>query len=258
MRVYWLEQAEQDVSESNDWLCAAEIARLNSLRFAKRRADWRLGRWTAKRAAAAYLKWPACPQGLAEIEIRATPSGAPDAIVTGLGSPMVVSLSHRAGRAMCVVSSLGVKLGCDLEMIEPRSEAFVADYFTPEEKSQVALTVLADRPEVVTLLWSAKESTLKALREGLRLDTRSVSVSFIQGGPDLSGWSPLRVRSCDGQVFRGWWRTADGMLRTVVSDPTPGCPICLGPAKPATPARTPSTSASGMTMKPEIDSIVGQ
>ncbi len=35
MRVYWLEQAEKDVPETNGWLCAAEIARLNRLPVCK-------------------------------------------------------------------------------------------------------------------------------------------------------------------------------------------------------------------------------
>ena len=55
MRVFWLEQTEADVPPSNDWLGPAELDRCNAFRFAKRRNDWRLGRWTAKCALAAYL-----------------------------------------------------------------------------------------------------------------------------------------------------------------------------------------------------------
>jgi hypothetical protein len=36
------------VPAENDWLSAIEGVCLNSMRFAKRRNDWRLGRWTAK------------------------------------------------------------------------------------------------------------------------------------------------------------------------------------------------------------------
>ena len=63
-------------------------------------------------------------------------------------------------------------LGCDLEVIEPRSEEFVADYFTTEEQKMVSQAPIADRSKLLALLWSAKESALKALREGLRFDTR--------------------------------------------------------------------------------------
>jgi 4'-phosphopantetheinyl transferase len=54
MDVYWLDQTQADVPAGDEWLCAREAACLARLRFAKRRADWRLGRWTAKRALAAY------------------------------------------------------------------------------------------------------------------------------------------------------------------------------------------------------------
>jgi len=31
-----------------------------------------------------------------------------------------------------------VEIGCDLEVVEPRSDAFVADYFTSEEQALIA------------------------------------------------------------------------------------------------------------------------
>lgn len=233
MRVYWVEQIDKDVPSDDNWLCPNEVACLKKLRFAKRRADWRLGRWTAKRAVSSYLDWPSYPPILARIEIRATSSGAPEAIIAGLGTPMVISITHRAGNAMCTVSGARVRLGCDLEVVEPRIHDFVADYFTAEEQSWVARTPSTEKAEIVTLLWSAKESALKALQHGLRLDTRSVMVTPMAGAPDLDGWSPLRIGCVDGRAFQGWWRTADGVVRTVATDSTAGSPIHL--ALPETP-----------------------
>ena len=77
MDVYWLEQSKTELPELNDWLSANDTARLNSMRFEKRREDWRLGRWTAKRLVAAYLHLPPDLRALAEIEVRPAPSGAP-------------------------------------------------------------------------------------------------------------------------------------------------------------------------------------
>jgi 4'-phosphopantetheinyl transferase len=227
MRVYWLTQAEKDVPLTNDWLCAEEISCLTGFRFAKRRADWRMGRWTAKLAIAACLRWPTYPRVLAQIEIRATPSGAPEALLPGLTTPLAFSISHRAGAAMCAVSPVRMKLGCDLEIVEPRSAAFATDYFTLEEQCLMTRVPRADRAAFLALLWSAKESALKAMGQGLRLDTRSVAVTPLEGQPDVSGWSPLRVRCAGNQVFHGWWRNTHGFLHTVVSDPDPECPIAL-------------------------------
>ena len=75
METHWLEQTEADLPAHDDWLSADEAVLLSHLRFAKRRADWRLGRWTAKRAAAAYLNLPGDPRSLREIEVRPAPSG---------------------------------------------------------------------------------------------------------------------------------------------------------------------------------------
>jgi 4'-phosphopantetheinyl transferase len=227
MRVYWLTQAEGDVPLKNDWLCAAEIVCLNRFRFPKRRADWRLGRWTAKQAIAACLHWPTEDRVLAEIEIRATSSGAPGVLLPGLTTPLSFSISHRAGKAMCAVSPVRMRLGCDLEIVEPRSQAFAIDYFTSEEQSLVERAARDDRSALLTLLWSAKESALKALGQGLRLDTRSITVTVTGGRADISGWSPLEVHCADKQIFQGWWRRTDGFVHTLVSDPACESPIEL-------------------------------
>ena len=199
MNVYWLEQAEADLPKAgmglppvdgyaqdgpatrpeSEWLGAKELVQLDAMRFAKRRADWQLGRWTAKHAVAACLQLPADLPSLARIEVRPSPSGAPEMFLGNKWAPVTISLSHRAGRAVCAVATYRSALGCDLEVIEPHSDAFIADYFATEEQALVARAAPADRPWLVTLLWSAKESALKALRAGLRLDTRRVIVTLV-------------------------------------------------------------------------------
>lgn len=230
MQVYWLEQAESEVPLANDWLSTAETICMEGLRFAKRRGDWRLGRWTAKQAVASYLNLPGNCSDLARIEIRSAASGAPEAVVDNVRAPATISLSHRNGRALCAVGPAGVDLGCDLEIVEARSEAFVADYFTPEERAFIAGASPADKLQTVALLWSAKESALKALREGLRLDTRSVSVTLGAGLGVAAGWTPLSVRAVDGSSFPGWWRNSNGIVRALVANPSPDLPISIDSA----------------------------
>src|SRR6476469_10047436 len=79
--VYWLEQTQADVPAENDWLSARESVCLSGLRVAKRRADWRLGRWTAKCAVASFLNLSMDAQDLAQIEIRPASSGAPEIFI---------------------------------------------------------------------------------------------------------------------------------------------------------------------------------
>jgi hypothetical protein len=77
MNLFWLTQTEADVPGSDDWLSPGEQVRLEAMRFPKRRGDWRLGRWTAKQAIAAFLKLPADEHAFARIEVRAADCGAP-------------------------------------------------------------------------------------------------------------------------------------------------------------------------------------
>jgi 4'-phosphopantetheinyl transferase len=128
---------------------------------------------------------------------------------------------------MCAVSLSGGALGCDLEIIEPRTEAFVADYFVSEERELIARARVSERFQLVALLWSGKESALKALRTGLRLDTRSVVVMPMEDSSNVNGWSRLQVRCSEGQVFHGWWQRSNDVLRTLVADPPPPPPILL-------------------------------
>ncbi|HUO15260.1 MAG TPA: 4'-phosphopantetheinyl transferase superfamily protein [Verrucomicrobiae bacterium] len=237
MNVYWLEQAEVDVRVDDDWLSANEAASLGGIHFPKRRADWRLGRWTAKCALSVTLDLPVHSQPLRKIEIRAALSGWPQVFFCNRPLARSISLSHRAGVAACAVSMSSAELGCDLEMVEPRSEAFVADYFSIEEQALVASVSAVDRPRLLALLWSAKESTLKALRVGLRLDTRSVVVFPCAMSFDCNGWNELRVHYTSGRnagdlpvadrLFHGWWHYADNMVRTLVAAPPPDPPIRL-------------------------------
>jgi 4'-phosphopantetheinyl transferase len=227
MNVYCLEQAETDVTSDRVWLSDREAFCLNGFRFPKRRADWRLGRWTAKLAVASYLNLPSHPQVLASIEIRPGPSGAPEVFFKNQPARVTLSLSHSSGRALAAVAQSGAKLGCDLEVIEDRSNAFITDYFTAEEQWLIARTSAGEKAWLTTLLWSGKESALKALHQGLRLDTRTVMVRLETSSPDLGSWSPLSVRYVGGQVFRGWWQRGGSVLRTLVADPVPALPSWL-------------------------------
>ena len=247
MDVYWLEQSEADVPADNDWLAESERARLDAMRFPKRRATWRLGRWTAKRAVVACLNEPGDRDALSEIEVRPATSGAPAVYRAGWPAPFTLSLSHRAGVGVCAVAPGSVALGCDLEMVEPRSGGFLADYFTLEEQDLVARVPDSERPRLMTLLWSAKESALKALGEGLRVDTRRVVVGALESLecigqeqqstqdparaiPSSHGaaqWHRLRVLYSEQQVFDGWWQNTGQFVRTMVAAPSPAAPIIL-------------------------------
>lgn len=233
MDVYWFEQSENDVPSDADWLNTGEQARLNAMRFAKRRNDWRLGRWTAKNAVANCLKLSSESRVLSTVEIRAAKSGAPEVFLSNQPAEVTISLTHRNGIAACAVSlSAKVALGCDLELAEPHSEAFIADYFTEEEHDLLSQTSEENRSPLVSLLWSTKESALKAIREGLRLDTREVNIQLEPADFESSRdarveWHPVVVRSKNHGTFAGWWQLEGNLVRTLIASPTPKVPKML-------------------------------
>jgi len=150
--------------------------------------------------------------------VLADESGAPR-LRCDDGITPALSLSHRAGWALAAVAPPDVALGCDLELIETRSVAFLADYLTPHERSLVEAADAWGRAHWTTLIWCVKECVLKALREGLRLDTRSVEIT-VRRGQTERGWYPVGARVVsDGRTFEGWWRPRGILLACVLGDP---------------------------------------
>jgi 4'-phosphopantetheinyl transferase len=212
----WLTRSLADVPSSLGWLGAGERRALSELRLPRRRGDWLLGRWAAKAAVAARTGVP--PE---RVEVLAAPDGAPEALVDGTPCAVALSLSHRAGRALAVVGDPHTALGCDLELVEPRSRAFVAEWLAPEEQALVAAAAPAHGPRLANLLWSAKEAAAKARREGLRLAVRDAVAAPGRLPPRPDGeWRPLSVRwDRERLVARGWWREEPGWVLCVVAEP---------------------------------------
>jgi 4'-phosphopantetheinyl transferase len=213
--VRWLSQGEPHLPDGLGWLSARETERVERMAFTKRRVEFLLGRWTAKQAIARTHGLPSDQASLARIEVLHAPDGAPVPHLGGEPLLRRVSLTDRAGWAVCVVSPGGSEVGCDLELVEPRSPAFVRDYLTAGEAAVVEAAG-PDRDLLANLVWSAKESALKVLRTGLRRDTRSVEVNLDGRAPD-GGWSRLRVRAEEGREFAGWWARFGPFLLTVAA-----------------------------------------
>jgi 4'-phosphopantetheinyl transferase len=222
-KLFWLQKTICEVpSDNNDWLSANEQDYLHSLRVTNRSQDWRLGRWAAKSAVASYLRWDW--NRINEIEILSATSGAPEAHLP-CGDAPTISISHRGGIAMCSVGPKDSVLGCDLELIETRSDTFMRDYFTEGEFALVQQLSAAARSLFANLIWSAKESTLKALHEGLRIPTNQLEVYF----PFFNGncqeieiesaarqqWQLLLI-GYQSRQFVGWWFLEANVIHTVV------------------------------------------
>ena len=211
--ISWLHRSLADVPADDGWLTPAEREVLDGLAIDKRRQDWRLGRFTAKAAAGAWLNVDP-----GRVEVLAGPSGAPGVSVDGAPAAVSLSLSHRAGRALAMIGPPGASIGCDLEVVEPRSNAFVSEWLAPSEQALVRGAVAERRALLANLVWTAKEASAKARAEGLRLNVRRAVVqAALETRPAEGGWRPLRVSwpTSQGADF-GFWRAEPGWVMAVV------------------------------------------
>jgi 4'-phosphopantetheinyl transferase len=231
MPTWWLARAEAQLPAAGDWLSPAERQHAGQLRYTKRRTDYLLARWTLKIAVARTRGWPDEGGVLARIEGRSARSGAPELHIDGKRAAHGISLSDRAGFAVCLVAAQAAAVGCDLELVEPRSDAFVRDYLTESEGRLVAAAGDA-RDLAANLLWSAKESALKALGTGLRRDTRSVEVRLTDLAPPPGRWSELNIHTDEGAHLPGWWRRSGPFLLTVAGAALRSAPAGLDDRSP--------------------------
>lgn len=196
----YLIRSSVEVPAGDYWLGEREREVQVRLRAPARRRAWRLGRWAGKLAVATRLELS--PRA---IEILAAPDGAPEAWSGDEHLPVELSLSHRAGLALAVAGPPGTALGCDAEIIEPRSRAFVNEWLTAEERETLR-EIAPDLPEALgaNAVWTAKESASKVRREGLRLDplharTRLAPAAGLR-------WATAAVVWPDAPPAHGWWR----------------------------------------------------
>jgi 4'-phosphopantetheinyl transferase len=220
----WWAGGEDGVPEGLDWLSARERARLEGVRFTKRRTEYLLRRWVGKRAVAARLGLATDEASLAGIQVLNRATGAPYVVIGGAEVGCEISLSDRAGTAVAVVGSAEHgrgALGIDLEVVEPRTAGFVTDFLTPAEQAWVTGSSAEDggmgRDAAANLVWSAKEAALKVLRLGLRADTRWVEIGVTdEQGRD--GWARFSATWRDGRILPGWWRRDGVYLLTVATE----------------------------------------
>jgi len=222
-------------------LSEREQKQLAALRIDKRRRDWLLGRWTAKHLLQAYIeRRTGVRPPLNTLTVGNDLRGAP--YVTGdwglaIGDRELIaqspiptpqslnlSISHCNGYAFCALTDTpDLRIGADIERVEPRLWQFVEDYFTEDEVTLVRHAPADQRDMLITAIWSAKEAALKVLHLGLSVDTRSVICSFSipQHVDDWIGFDIVCDRRLLGlssaPVLTGWWRQMSSYVLTLAS-----------------------------------------
>lgn len=220
--IYWLmDEAGPEgaglISDSVDGrLSVEEWNRFRQMRFPKRRREWLSGRLTAKKLIVE------CVPGMenvpfAQITIANSAAGAPYARTADKILPIQLSISHREGWAAAAVSlNTGISQGIDLEWVEDHPLSFYEDFFTADEVRALGNYATEQRAWAGSLMWSAKEAVLKALGQGLRVDTRAVEVIRIAKTP-VDGWGDVELRVANINEVRwfGFWRNQGQYVLTL-------------------------------------------
>jgi 4'-phosphopantetheinyl transferase len=210
---------------SGGLLTAEETTIFQSLKTEKRRRDWLNGRYTAKRLIQQVFRAEKNRQlDDTDFAILRKETGAPAlSWLNGNGRyPLTLSISHAGDLAFCAVSlEANTPLGCDVEQIAPRSDSFIADYFTSEEQTLIEQAPASQRDALVNAVWSGKEAALKALELGLRVDTRAVTCLPEPGR--AQGWRPLTITFDPTRLptpappLSGQWRLQGGYVITITT-----------------------------------------
>lgn len=202
--VRWLTHDPKAAHEWKTWLTAEEQAQVASFGHPHRRREFVTGR-----AALRLLLADRQRRDPSSIVLETAEDGA---VETAQGHPRV-SLAHTGPHAVAVAAPHPV--GVDLEHIQPRRPDLHRFLLDPSEYALLDTVPLA-RDELLVLLWTLKEATLKGLRTGFRRSPKTLRLTI-----------NLPARTADVVVI-------DGAPWTVQFQRTQGC--WLSVARPVPPA----------------------
>lgn len=184
-----LNLTRKDCFSLEKWLSPAELERLHSLKFQKRKHEWLSGRLCAKTAITDFRTLQAKDKLLLnQIVIDNGPSGRPyislpKSVVGGESCDISISHSNRYALAIAADTACGIDVQEPKHTLSRVKERFCLD---KEELFFDKSTLQGGEMGPLTLLWAAKESIRKAysnhfIPEFLQLET-------IGAARDRDGW----------------------------------------------------------------------
>lgn len=214
MLSHWLLRSfsHYDASDfhSRQWGTAREQTTYQKFSCEKRKKDWLLGRLTAKELIQKYyLSLCGTRLSFPEIEILNAPSGKPYfQPLASMPDCPALSISHSQGLAFCSLQELTPRegFGIDIEYASPRPSLFVDTFYNAQEQKHLAAYQGKEHTQAVTAIWSLKESVLKALGHGLRMDTNKITVQL--SPPPWNQWNHqhIQIPSMPGIQVQSWMR----------------------------------------------------
>ncbi len=158
--------------EKDSYLHPQEHEYFNALKFEKRRKDYLLGRYCAKRAIQ-VLEQDARPENIfIDHGVFSQP------VVINRGN-MQVSIAHSGSFGASVAFSESCPMGIDIERVDINKSDVLESQMTKEETKLIDLFPFSYQA-ALTSLWTSKESLSKALKTGLTTPFHSFEISRIE------------------------------------------------------------------------------
>jgi len=217
--------ADEQVGTWRTWLSTEEHRCLQSFGSEKRRREFMVGR-----AAARQLIGHCLDLAPSEVSLAVADDGAVDV----RGGDLHLSIAHSGPHAVAVAAPHPV--GVDLEAVVERDRSLIRFLLHPDERERVMQLFPYDTVPTIVLLWTLKESVLKARRSGFRLSPKKLRLDLddVDGSlssPPASGRVTIRVEG--GTSWRVGYTSVLGDAAAPSSDPEPSAVYWSALAVPA-------------------------
>lgn len=163
-----------------DILTEREIFCWQKIRVPKRKKEWLLGRYTAKLLLQSYLQKDYNNEILlTDVELLSKPNTKPELEIQGKHIVNTdLSLSHTANIAVAAITTKeNFKVGVDIEKTRKLDEKVCKYFLSDVELAQIKNNPL-EKDRLITILWTLKEATLKALRIGLNGSLKGITIDI--------------------------------------------------------------------------------
>ena len=184
------------------WLAPPELAQDAAWTSVKRRAEWRAGRFAAKRLVRDIF-------GLSPLAFAIGRDGDAPCLVGPDLPPVILSLSHSAGLGAATFSDPAGEgvVGLDVQQVRPVHPGLAARVFTTAERAQIAAQFgEGSHAAGMLLLWALKEAAIKTRRRAWGRSLREIEVELTADGKAvvrMPGEPPLSAAYV--MLEGGWW-----------------------------------------------------
>jgi 4'-phosphopantetheinyl transferase len=221
--IYWMVDEQNKLAGESPptFLHTNETCEFLEIKNLKRRSQWLHGRWTAKNLLQKYH--PDCSSSpLSEILIKKSETGAPFAAhPIGRELSGSLSISHKdALAASALVLESQARIGIDLERIESRMVEYFEAYLTSQELDTLETCRIGDQPLFLTLIWSAKESVLKAIGSRFQ-EPKDIEINVLleEAKTDWAHYEILVSLDKKNPLiefnWQGWWKVYKKYILTI-------------------------------------------